>query len=137
MSLFLVSACNVQSEMFPDAPVLDFSLSGFGDDGYKIWELQGDKGIYVNEDQIDIIGLHLTLFTGGPTLIVDTVIKSPKAMMFHKKNQARGDSDILITSNRFVIKGKQWNWEGTKKKIVVEQQVRVVFNDKLYNLFMK
>ena len=50
----LLSVCALQAQMTPSAPVQNFRLPSFGENGYTQWVLQGGKGIYDSETQIRI-----------------------------------------------------------------------------------
>lgn len=50
----LLFVCALQAQMTPSAPVQNFRLPSFGENGYTQWVLQGGKGIYDNETQIRI-----------------------------------------------------------------------------------
>ncbi len=121
----------LEARLAPDAPVLDFKLPIFGQNGYKIWELRGREGRYVNEERIDITGMELRLFSGDADLKVHTTIESPAATMLVSQSQALGQSEIKITGNQFQIEGEDWKWTGSTRTVNVDKNVRVSFRQQL------
>ena len=121
----------LEARLAPDAPVLDFKLPMFGQNGYKIWELRGREGRYVNDERIDVVGMELRLFSGKADLKVHTTIESPAATMLVSQSQALGKSEIKITGNQFQIKGEDWKWTGGSRTITVDKNVRVSFRQGL------
>ena len=122
----------LEARLAPDAPVLDFKLPMFGQkNGYKIWELRGREGRYVNEERIDVVGMELRLFSGKADLKVHTTIESPAATMLVSQSQALGKSEIKIIGNQFQIEGEDWKWTGSARTITVDKNVRVSFRQGL------
>ena len=123
------------AQMLPDgAPVMDFKLHGFGEDGYKIWELQGSQGHLVSEDLIEVIGMRLRLFSGGAGLRSDFIMESPVADMRLSANTAEGEHGIRISSDHFLVEGAHWQWRQDVRRIRIERGVRVTFREKLEDI---
>jgi hypothetical protein len=123
------------AQMLPDgAPVMDFKLHGFGEDGYKIWELQGSQGYLVSEDLIEVIGMRLRLFSGGADLRPDFVMESPMADMRLSANTAGGEHGIRISGDHFLVEGEHWQWRHDVRRIRIERGVRVTFREKLEDI---
>ena len=45
-------------QMAPNAPVKNFRLPRFADNGYTQWVLQGARGIYDSEEQVRVEGME-------------------------------------------------------------------------------
>lgn len=125
------------SQMVSSAPVREFSLPRFGKDGYKIWNLKGSEGYYINEERIDVVNMILCIFSGDARGEVETCIESPQASIFIKQNQARSDETLQINNLSYHIEGEKWIWDGNQKKIVVQQNVHVTFNQELRDSLTK
>ncbi len=121
----------LEGRLTPDAPVLDFKLPMFGQNGYKIWELHGREGRYINEERIDVVDLSLRLYSGDEELQVHTTIESPSATMLVQQSRAEGKSKIKITGNQFQIDGENWQWEGKTRTVKVNKNVQVSFQQRL------
>jgi len=122
----------LSAQILPDgAPVLDFKLHGFGDDGYKIWELQGSRGLFLSEDLVEIIGMKLTLFGNGADARPGLTLESPVSTMRLSANSAGGEYGLHIRSDHFFVDGERWQWNHQEKRIRIEEGVKVTFREKL------
>jgi len=119
------------AQMIPDAPIRDFRLPRFGEDGYKSWELRGVAGTYLNEDQVLVEGLDLLTFTGGLDLQVENRIRSPKALIDLSAETARGETSLFVTGPDFSIEGRDWIWSAGQESIIVRESVRVRIEDQI------
>ena len=117
--------------MVPDAPVHNFKLPMFADNGYKSWDLQGRQGIYVNAEQIDILGMKLRVFSGDSDLKLETYIESPKATVLVRRKQGAGNSEVLIKGPNYTIIGRNWTWDGNTRTVKVREAVRVTFTGEI------
>lgn len=139
---FVLSACVTLlvargiscGQIVPDAPIVNFRLMMFGENGYKIWEMRGEEGHYISEEQIDVLGLTIRLFNGMEDLRVETVIESPFASMFVEEKKAAGVSELRITSANFHVEGKNWTWRGHKRTIEVREAVEVIFREEIADI---
>ena len=50
--------------MTPNAPIQNFRLPRFADNGYTQWVLQGAQGIYDSEEQVRVEGMAMRVYTG-------------------------------------------------------------------------
>lgn len=121
----------LEAQMTPDAPIENFRLPMFGDDGYRIWDLRGDEAIYVSADRIDVHGMRLRVFSGGPEEHVDSLIESPEARVLIDRNEARGENGIRVTGDNHEATGKEWTWERDDNRILIKSNVRVTFDEEL------
>ena len=122
------------AQIIPDAPVIDFKLPMFGENGYKIWDLQGDEGRYINAGRIDVINLKLRVYSGDESLALDTTIESPKAIMLVRRNRALSNASIRMLGSNYEIMGSDWICEGSNRTLKVKKNVRVNFQDRLTDI---
>jgi hypothetical protein len=125
--LFSVAA----AQIVPDAPVLNFRLPMFGDDGHRIWDLRGKEGRYVNENRVDVTDMRLLIFSSEVRDHIETEIISPKATMLIRSNQAHGDETITVLGDNFEISGQRWSWDGNENRVVIDERVKVTFFEEL------
>lgn len=118
-------------QMIPDAPVVNFRLPMFGDDGYRIWDLRGHEGRYISEDRVDVSQMHLRIFSSREPGRVETEIISPQATMLVRRNQARGDQTIKVLGDNFEVEGQRWSWDGDANRVVIDEKVKVTFFEEL------
>ncbi|MCC5835486.1 MAG: hypothetical protein JJU20_12190 [Opitutales bacterium] len=128
---FLVFAVPGPAQMVPDAPIQNFRLPLFGDNGFKVWELRGLVGHYISEDQARVEGLDLMVFSGDEQMALENRIRSPEAKIEFDKSRASGDSSFFMTGPGYEIEGNDWVWEGRENKLRVGRNARVVFADRL------
>ena len=123
----LSGGAKLHGQMVPDAPIQHFRLPMFGENGYKKWELKGLKGHYHSEEEAIVEGLELVIFSGDEALWVENRIKSPKAVINLKESLAEGESSLFVVGPGYEIQGRNWTWDGSERKIVVREAVRVSF----------
>jgi lipopolysaccharide export system protein LptC len=119
----------------PDAPIINFKIPMFTQEGYQSWYIHGDEGIYINEEQIDILGMQLMIFSADKHECLQTTIESPKATIIPYENKAKSNNKIQATGNGYRLSGKNWIWSGKLKKITINQNVKIIFDQPLTNLF--
>ncbi|NDV63250.1 hypothetical protein G0Q06_12360 [Puniceicoccales bacterium CK1056] len=124
----LFSSLVLLGQMVPDAPIQHFRLPMFGENGYKSWELRGLKGSYLSDSEALVEGLELVVFSGDEFVFEETSIRSPKATIYLKEARAEGDSSLFVLGPGYEIQGRNWTWEGSKRKITVRESVRVSFS---------
>ena len=120
--------------MLPDAPVRNFRLPMFGPEGYRIWELRGLEGRYVDENRVDVTDMTLRIFSSLDPAKVETEILSPQATMRIQQNKAEGNESITVTGDHYVIKGRKWQWDGNEHRVVIDEDVKVIFFEGLRGL---
>lgn len=123
----LLMACVLQAQMTPSAPVQNFRLPRFGENGYTQWVLQGGKGIYDSEEQIRIEEMALRVYSGDERMALEMTMDSPEATLLTKENRAVSDGPITIVGANFKVSGVGWSWNGETKEIEVKYDVVVEF----------
>lgn len=127
----LLLGLTAQAQMVPDAPIQNFRLPLFGDNGFKVWELRGLVGHYINENEARVEGLDLMVFSGDERMDLENRIRSPEATIQFDQSRASGESSFFMTGPGYEIEGNDWVWEGRENKLRVERNARVVFADRL------
>ena len=121
----------LSERMFPSAPVKNFSLPVFDVDGYKLWDLQGKKGMFLGNHQIDVHHMRLRTWHGRNPLRLDLTIESVSATLFPQDNRAIGNDYIYIiqSSGIFSIIGRDWSWlrEQGNDRVTIKRDVLVTF----------
>lgn len=130
--LVLVACSGLSAQrMAPDAPVKQFRLPSFGEDGYRVWDLEGREGRYISADEIQIDGLRLRTWSGDEAMIQELEITSPHASIFPQQNTAKGQGLIHIVGPGYTVFGRGWDWNGNTRAIAVANEVRVTFFEQL------
>jgi lipopolysaccharide export system protein LptA len=123
----LLCACTLQAQMTPSAPVQNFRLPRFGENGYTQWVLQGGKGIYDSAEQIRIEDMALRVYSGDERMALEMTMDSPEATLLTAENRAVSDGPITIVGANFKVSGVGWSWSGETKQIEVKFDVVVEF----------
>lgn len=126
--LLFTLAASALGQIRPEAPVRNFLLPRFGEDGYKIWDLRGSKGTYLDAARIRVEGMKLRVFSGGAARRLETSIESPEALIHIEENRAEGRGTLFITGPNYRLAGEDWEWNGDAGRIRVHSRVRVVFD---------
>ena len=113
--------------MTPSAPVQNFRLPRFADNGYTQWVLQGGKGIFDSAEQIRIEEMALRVYSGDERMALEMTMDSPEATVLIKENRAVSDGPIEIVGANFKVSGVGWAWNGVTKEIEVKFDVVVEF----------
>ncbi|MGJ3243442.1 MAG: hypothetical protein ACFE0O_10885 [Opitutales bacterium] len=129
-----------QGRIETDAPVSGFKLPRFGPDGYKVWAIEGRRGIPgPTDDTLVIEGLRLSVYSGTEDLAVQYRIESPRARVDLETESASGSGLLVITGPGFQVSGLDWLWsgntlEGEETTVILRQDARVAFDQDLRSL---
>ena len=129
VALLLQQRC--AADMTPSAPVRHFRMPRFGKDGYKVWDFSGREGHYISREHIEVIDMTLRVFSGDARGVVETQIKSPEAVLFIQRSYAHSPQQLSIEGIGYHVEGRDWIWDGKQKKIIVQEDVHVVFDQRL------
>jgi lipopolysaccharide export system protein LptC len=115
------------AQMIPNAPIENFRLPMFNQEGFKAWEIQGDQGLLVGETNIELVKIRLQVFSGTAAKVIETEITSPRATMVINENRVYGTNSIRIENKNYLITGQNWQWNGDQKTVVIQENVIVTF----------
>jgi lipopolysaccharide export system protein LptA len=121
--------------MTPDAPVKDFRLPRFGDEGYTQWVLQGAEGIYDSEAQVRVESMAMRVYSGDERMALELSMDSPSATLRLKENRGYSDRSIEIVGANFKISGIGWEWSGETREIIVKEDTMVTFTQGIAGAF--
>lgn len=116
-----------------NAPVKNFRLPVFDEEGRRQWDLQGAQALYVNRNEIRVEDMTLRTYGKDDPLNPRLLIQSPLAEILPVDNVARGPGYLYITeaNNNYFIIGRNWLWDGRGQKVSIKSDVRVTFREKL------
>ncbi|MFB9901891.1 hypothetical protein ACFFOV_15845 [Cerasicoccus arenae] len=122
-----------QSRTEIGAPIENFRLPVFGEDGNRIWDLQGKQGIYGDDGVLDVERMTLRTFPPGQPKTPEMLIESPQARIFPEENRAAGNGYLFLqaTNGSYAIVGREWQWLGDEGKILIGSEARVTFKQAL------
>jgi lipopolysaccharide export system protein LptA len=123
----LVCVSALPAQMTPSAPVQNFRLPRFAENGYTQWVLQGGKGIYDSAEQIRIEDMALRVYSGDERMALEMTMDSPEATLLTAENRAESEGPIVIVGANFKVSGVGWTWDGETKEIEVKFDAVVEF----------
>jgi lipopolysaccharide export system protein LptA len=127
---------SLAGQMTPNAPIKNFRLPRFGDNGYTQWVLQGGQGIYDSEEQVRVIDMSMRVYSGDERMAHELSMDSPAATLRLQENRAQSEAAIEIVGANFKISGIGWEWSGQTKEIVVKHQSVVTFTQGISGAFV-
>jgi len=136
ISILVSLSAPLFGQMTPNAPVKNFRLPRFGDNGYTQWVLQGAKGIYDSEAQVRVETMAMRVYSGDERMALELTMDSPEATLRLKENRAYSDEAIEIVGANFKISGIGWEWSGETKEIVVKKNTVVKFTQGIGGAFV-
>lgn len=138
--LFFCVLCSLTASLFgqmtPNAPIKNFRLPRFADNGYTQWVLQGERGIYDSEEQVRVEGMAMRVYSGDERMALELSMDSPEATLRLQENRGFSDSPIEIVGANFKISGVGWEWSGETKEVVVKYDTVVTFTQGIAGAFV-
>ena len=122
--------------MTPNAPIKNFRLPRFGDNGYTQWMLQGEQGIYDRDEQVNVKQMAMRIYSGDERMALELSMNSPQGTLLLQENRGYSESPIAIVGANFKISGIGWKWSGDTKEIIVKQDAVVKFTQGIAGAFI-
>jgi lipopolysaccharide export system protein LptC len=110
------------------APAINWVAPLFTKDNHRSMTLRGARASFPTNDQVDVVDLNLTAYSGDATKKVETVIVAPSATFLPRQNLARGDAGVQVTRDDLEASGIHWSYDHAQKKVSLTGKVRIVFN---------
>jgi len=123
-------------QMTPNAPVKNFRLPRFADNGYTQWVLQGERGIYDSEEQVRVEGMAMRVYSADERMALELSMDSPEGTLRLQENRGFSDGAIEIVGANFTISGVGWEWSGETKEVVVKYDTVVTFTQGIAGAFV-
>jgi hypothetical protein len=116
------------------APVLNFSLPVFNDEGYHTLLVRGHRASLRDPSRIELADMTLTVFAGDPARTVESVLLSPRAVVYPEQERVEGPGPVRLVRDDVEVTGADWSYDHAAKKILINQRTRIVFQASLSNL---
>ncbi len=110
------------------AYVTGFRLPGFGEDGFKAWEIQGQRAQAAANDTslIQVTDMKLVRYAGGQTLNIESTIECAHATVHTDKttNETSVSSPEKLyiydgANSSYRVTGNDWTWDGNAAQLGV------------------
>ena len=129
--LLPVVALAATTQVSTDKPIINFRLPTFTPDGYRYWLVRGSEARFAAGNQIDIVELTLTIFTGKADDRIETMILSPAARVLTEESLVTGQGTIRVINDDFEASGTDWRYTHKQKRVSINQNVHVTFHTEL------
>jgi len=135
VSLIFCFTASLYSQITPIAPIKNFRLPRFGDNGYTQWMLQGEQGIYDRDEQLSVKQMAMRIYSGDERMALELSMDSPEGTLLLPENRGYSESPIEITGANFKISGIGWEWSGDTKEIIVKKDAVAKFTQGIAGAF--
>ena len=139
-SLLLVTASAVVAAeksspaIKPNAPIKDFRLPTFDQDGKRATFMKASEALYITSTRIDVKDMHLTSFTKDGSGAFETILLSPAATFQTDKQIVSGTGPVRLIRVALEVTGEQWSYNHLEKRVLIGNNARVTFQDELKDI---
>ncbi len=129
-----LAAAPATAQFSSPAPVKNFSLPFFNDEGFHTMLVRGREASLTNPQRIGLTDMTLTLFSGEEDQKVDTVILSPAAFVLPNEQKVTGPTLVRLVRDDLELTGEDWIYDHPAQKIIIQKRAHIVFNAPLADL---
>lgn len=138
--IFILCSLTSWAKTIPlEAPIQEFRLPIFGDNGYKRWDIEGREGHFAGESSVmKIQGMRLRVYSGNADLGLEATLESLEATLWPKKRFAEGHEYLFLTTPEYTVVGYGWSWEEVGRedtrldyKVILKSDVCITFKSAL------
>jgi hypothetical protein len=117
-----------------NAPVQNYTLSFFSDEGYPRVRIEGDSADLSDLEKIRLTGMHLELYSGDAERVLETTLDAPVAILERGPELVHGPDTVHLKRTDLELSGANWNYDHRERRVQVRRDARVVFNMPLEGL---
>ena len=110
------------------APAINWVAPLFTKDNFRSLTVRGARASFPSKNEVEVVDLNLTVFSGDAAKKVETVIHAPAATFLPRENLARGETGVRVVRDDLEASGIHWTYDHAQKKVSLRGQVRIVFN---------
>jgi hypothetical protein len=123
----VLTAATERSRARTSAPVEDYAVSFFSDEGYPRVRVLGSAADLANAERIRLTAMELILYRGGIDRTVDTTLTAPIAILEPSAEIVRGPESVELDQVDLSLSGEDWIYEHRESRVLVKRNARVVF----------
>ena len=131
-SMLTVSAQD--SRVSTSAPVKDYAVSFFSDEGYPRVRVVGASADLSDTTNVRLTGMALILYSGLADRSIDTSLEAPIAILKPEPELVSGPDAVKVVRPDIELEGHDWSYDHQEQHIQIRRQVRVVFKTQLKGL---
>ncbi len=118
-------------EISSPAPVKNFSLPFFNDDGNRTLLVRGTEARLTDPRRPVLTEMTVTLFTGDAANEVESVLLSRAAVVDTTTQVIEGSEAVRFVRDDLEISGEAWRYEHAARRIIIQRKARVVLRAEL------
>ena len=111
--------------------VKNWSQPLFTKEGFRKMTLHGDQMKPVTRNELNVVNLNVTVFTGDASAKVTSVVLAPTATFLVSENIAKGKDHVRLIRDDLDISGDDWVYDVEHEKVSIARNTRVVFHEQL------
>jgi hypothetical protein len=135
-AVVVIHGLPLNSQILPDAPIEGIRVTMFSDEGFKLWNLQGNTASYLDNGVVEVMGMDLEVFQGETGEDVDMSILAAEAVYKSDERAVSGDGGVLVEGDFYNIEGDSWRYSQDDRIVKVTSNVKVIIDYKL-DAFLK
>ena len=132
--LGLMAGATRAEETPATSPAKNWVLPLFTKEGFRSMTLRGSEARPIGTNRLDVVDMNITVFTGGATAKVESMLLSPAASFFADEKIARGGGSVRFLQDDLEVTGEQWTYDHNAKKVSIAQHARITFAAQLPDL---
>ncbi len=133
-ALFLAAALALPGQtpqISAPAPVRNFSLPFFNDEGNRTLLVRGNEAILTDPRKPRFADMTVTMFAREGANQVESVLLSKAATVDTTTRVIEGTDTVRFVREDIEVTGEAWRYEHSARRIVIQRNARVVFRAEL------
>ncbi len=122
------------SRVSTSAPVKNYAVSFFSDDGYPRVRVVGASADLSDTTRIRLTGMELILYSGLADRSIETTLDSPIAILEPEPELVSGPDQVKFDRPDIEVEGYDWSYDHQTRRIQIHRQAKVVFKTPLKGL---
>lgn len=109
------------------APVKDYSIVFFSEEGYQRIRVQGDTAEVQDPTRVRLGGMKLTEYTGDAERTVESVLTAPIAIVEPETEIVSGPAAVKLVRNDLELSGEDWTYEKEANRVHIRRNAKLIF----------
>lgn len=127
-ALALASGAAASPQVTATAPVKNFRLPTFTDEGWRRLMVVAAEARLPDPARVDLVEMELTLFTGRADEQIDAMLAAPVATFLPEKQFASGAETVRLERSDISVTGADWSYDHPARKIIIRRDAHVTFH---------
>ncbi len=125
------------SRVTTPAPVKDYTVSFFSDEGYPWVRVIGATADLRVENQVTLGDTTIEVYSGTADRIVETLITAPVAVLTPEDQVINGPDTVQLEQPDLTVRGEDWTYEYLgphEHRITIRRNAHLTFNQPMVDL---